>query len=90
LLIQGCEQVHSENKDREVNGLLEAMEFFEMKAGSIITQKQTDVLKVGSKTINLVPAHAFLMKNGKGFLTKALYSGKPDRQSWGCNFPTIH
>jgi hypothetical protein len=72
LLIQVWSQVHSENKDREVNGWLKAMEFFEMKAGSIITQKQTDVLNVGSKTINLVTAHAFLMENGKGFLTKAI------------------
>ncbi|HOH83147.1 MAG TPA: ATP-binding protein, partial [Bacteroidales bacterium] len=28
LLIQVCEQVHNENKDREVNGLLDAMRFF--------------------------------------------------------------
>jgi uncharacterized protein len=63
MLIQVCEQVHSENKDRETKGLLEAMDFFEMKTGFIITQKQTDVLNLGGKTIKLIPAHTFLMGN---------------------------
>ncbi|MBY0434178.1 MAG: ATP-binding protein [Cyclobacteriaceae bacterium] len=62
MLIQVCEQVHNENKDRETKGLLEAMDFFEMKTGFIITQKQTDVLNVGGKTIELMPAHAFLVE----------------------------
>jgi uncharacterized protein len=62
MLIQVCEQLHTENKDRETKGLLEAMDFFEMKTGLIITQKQTDVLNVGSKTIKLMPAHTFLIE----------------------------
>lgn len=60
LLIQVCEQVHSENKDREINGLLEAMAFFEMKKGLIITQNQEDLLMFGNKSIELIPAHTFL------------------------------
>ncbi len=62
MLLQVCEQVSSENKDRETKGLLEAMDFFEMKTGLIITQKQTDVLTFGNRTINLVPARQFLIE----------------------------
>ncbi len=61
MLIQVCEQVHSENKDREVNGLLEAMQFFKMKEGIIVTKEQKDVLKFDGKVIKLVPAHEFVM-----------------------------
>jgi uncharacterized protein len=63
MLIQVCEQVHSENKDREINGLLEAMAFFEMKTGFIITQNQKDLLTFGNKSIELIPAHTFLMQD---------------------------
>ncbi|MBX2895698.1 MAG: ATP-binding protein [Cyclobacteriaceae bacterium] len=61
MLIQVCEQLHSENKDRETKGLLEAMDFFEMKQGIIVTKQQEDMLKIKGKVINLVPAFNFLM-----------------------------
>lgn len=60
MLLQVCEHVNSENKNRETKGLLEAMDFFEMKTGLIITQNQTDVLNINDKTIKLIPAHRFL------------------------------
>jgi uncharacterized protein len=62
MLIQVCAQLHNENKDRETKGLLEAMDFFEMKTGLVITQKQTEVLNFGSKAIKLMAAHTFLME----------------------------
>jgi len=61
MLIQVCEHLHSENKDRETKGLLEAMDFFEMKLGIIVTKQQEDMLKINGKIINLVPAFKFLM-----------------------------
>ena len=64
MLIQVCEQLHAENKDRETKGLLEAMDFFKMKTGLIITQMQTDELEFGSKTIKVLPAPRFLMNIG--------------------------
>ena len=60
MLLQVCEHVNSENKNRETKGLLEAMDFFEMRTGLIITQNQTDVLNINDKTIKLIPAHRFL------------------------------
>lgn len=61
MLLQVCEQVHNENKARETNGLLEAMDFFKMKTGIIVTQQQEDLLTFDSKTIRLIPAHKFLL-----------------------------
>ncbi|HNZ42346.1 MAG TPA: ATP-binding protein [Bacteroidales bacterium] len=59
LLIQVCEQVHNENKDREVNGLLDAMRFFKFKEGYIITKSQKDTLVYDKNTIKIIPAHEF-------------------------------
>ena len=59
-LIQVCSQVNSDNKTREIDGLLEAMEFFGMKEGYIITMNQKDKLIVDKKIIHLVPAFEFV------------------------------
>jgi len=60
MVIQVCQQLHNENMDRETRGLLEAMEFFDLKTGLIITQGQSDVLHFDKKIIELIPAHLFL------------------------------
>jgi predicted AAA+ superfamily ATPase len=50
-VIQVCEQLHSDNKNREINGLLEAMHFFGMEEGYIYTLDQEDELVVESKKV---------------------------------------
>lgn len=59
MILQVCEQVHNENKERETKGLLEAMDFFKMETGLIVTQDQKDILNFGNKRINLIPAYIF-------------------------------
>lgn len=54
--IQVCYKLHSDNYKREVDGLLEAMNFFNLNEGLIITLDQQDVLKLDNKTISLVKA----------------------------------
>ena len=63
MVIQVCEQLHNENKARETKGLLEAMDFFGLKSGIIITQKQKDILEFDKQTIQLIPANQFMMEN---------------------------
>ncbi len=58
-MIQVCEEVHSDNKDRELAGLIEAMDFFKLKVGYIVTKKQVDTLKIEGKMIHLIPAPDF-------------------------------
>jgi predicted AAA+ superfamily ATPase len=50
-VIQVCEELHSENKNREINGLLEAMHFFGMEEGYIYTLDQEDEFIVDGKKI---------------------------------------
>jgi predicted AAA+ superfamily ATPase len=60
MLIQVCEEVQNENKDREIKGLLEAMEYFELSEGFIITKDQNDTLFIDDHKINLIPAYQFM------------------------------
>ena len=62
-VIQVCQEVHSENQEREVAGLLEAMVFFELNEGFIITFNQKDTIEKDKKTIHLIPATEFFVEN---------------------------
>jgi hypothetical protein len=50
-VIQVCEQLHSENKNREIAGLLEAMQFFGLEVGYIYTLDQEDEFVVEGKKV---------------------------------------
>ena len=43
-VLQVCEEIHSDNKNREINGLIEAMKFFGLKEGYIYTLNQEEEL----------------------------------------------
>ena len=61
-LIQVCYELNIDNKDREINGLLEAMDFFELKEGIIVTFDQQEEFHLNDKVIKVVPAHLFLFQ----------------------------
>lgn len=61
-LIQVCHELHSENKKRELNGLLEAMEFFGLNEGYILTHNQKDELSIADKKVFLVPVFEFISR----------------------------
>ncbi len=54
--IQVCYNLTEENKNREIDGLIEAMEAFDLAEGLILTFNQQDTLKIGEKHIRVVPA----------------------------------
>jgi predicted AAA+ superfamily ATPase len=54
--IQVSWQVSSENEKREVEGLLEAMNYLNLNDGLIITFNQEDQISINGKTIRLTPA----------------------------------
>jgi len=54
--IQACTEVHSDNYRREVNGLVEALEFFNLDEGMIITLDQEDELVIDGKKVKMIPA----------------------------------
>ena len=51
-----------ETEQREIAGLLEAMEKFKLKKGLIITESQEDERKIKGQKIEIVPAWKWLLK----------------------------
>lgn len=60
LSIQVCYQLTPDNKQRELSGLLEALTFFHLKKGYIVTFDQEDVLTVNGYEIKLLPARKII------------------------------
>jgi hypothetical protein len=54
--VQVCWELTSDNQDREINGLLEVMEFFNLQEGEIITFNTKDIILKDGKTIKVTPA----------------------------------
>lgn len=59
MVVQVCELVNGDTKNREVSGLLEAMNYFKLKIGYIVTKKQNDKLMVDGNVIQLIQATTF-------------------------------
>jgi len=54
-LYQVCWRLDQDNMERETSGLLEAMKFFNVDRGSIITMNQSDKFDIDGKVIDVVP-----------------------------------
>lgn len=58
--IQVCYQLNQDNINREINGLIAALTFFNLKQGTIVTLNQTEVMQKNGFTINVVPSYQWL------------------------------
>ena len=61
--IQVCYDFNEDDKEREINGLLEAMNKFKLKNGLILTYDQEDEFDVNGKSIKVTPVWKWLLKN---------------------------
>ena len=59
--VQVCFDLNESNKEREFGGLLEAMNYYNLEHGVLITQNQKDVFQQDGKTIYILPAYEFLI-----------------------------
>ncbi len=59
LVVQVCYELTPDNLDRELNGLFEALGFFDMDKGYIVTSNQTDHFEREGKTAEVLPCHQF-------------------------------
>ena len=50
------------DKEREIEGILEAMNKFNLKEGLILTENQEDEIKVEDKTIRIIPVWKWLLE----------------------------
>jgi predicted AAA+ superfamily ATPase len=60
--IQVCVVVSSDNRNREINGLVDALNCFDHNQGTIITLNQEDTLIEQGKTIHIIPAWKYFTK----------------------------
>lgn len=54
-IIQVCMDLSSENFEREIAGIREAMDFFKIDKGLIITHSQKDKFRFGDQTVTVLP-----------------------------------
>jgi predicted AAA+ superfamily ATPase len=59
-VVQACYELNTDNLKRELNGLKEAMDYFDLKEGTIVTMNQTDTFDEGDKQIRVVSANEWL------------------------------
>jgi hypothetical protein len=57
--IQVCYEMNGDNQEREINGLLAALKFFNLSEGIILTVDQTDKIFINGYKITVVPAYQF-------------------------------
>ena len=58
--IQVCSQLTSDNKIREIEGLFEAMEFFNLRQGYLLTMDEEDELRRDDREILIRPVRKWL------------------------------
>jgi hypothetical protein len=59
-LVQVCFDLNEDTLDRELNGLMEAMELLSEKQGTIVTMNQQDQYEKEGKRVNVIPAWEYL------------------------------
>lgn len=60
--IQVCYSLNDDNKDREFNGLLEALEKFNLKEGLILTFEKDEEVVINKKKIRILPVWKWLLE----------------------------
>jgi len=58
-VVQVCMEVTPDNMDRELNGLFEALDFFDLDEGTIVTLEQSDRFVREEKTALVLPCHKY-------------------------------
>lgn len=58
-VIQVCYELNPDNMDRELNGLFEALSFFDLDEGFIITNNQTDHFDREGKIARVIPCNEY-------------------------------
>ncbi len=59
MVVQVCATLNADNRNREIEGLVEAMDFFDLKEGYILTLNETDELRKEGRRIRIIPAMDF-------------------------------
>lgn len=60
-ILQVCYELNDSSKEREIGGLIEAMDKFRLKEAVILTHEQEQELKIKSKSIKVLPVWKWLL-----------------------------
>ncbi|MEK6935494.1 MAG: ATP-binding protein [Nanoarchaeota archaeon] len=60
--IQVCYDLNEENREREINGLIEALNKFKLKEGLILTYDKDDEFKIENKKIKVMPIWKWILE----------------------------
>ena len=63
--IQVCYELNEDNKEREINGLKEALTKFSLKQGLILTHNQEDIIETQSKKMLVKPVWRWLASSNR-------------------------
>jgi len=63
--LQVCWELTQDNQDREINGLLDAMNFFNLEHGIILTFNSEDIIQTAGKKIDVIPAWKYIFHEEK-------------------------
>ncbi|MDR3188326.1 MAG: ATP-binding protein, partial [Prevotellaceae bacterium] len=61
--VQVCDQLTPENRQREIEGLLEALERYKLPRGTLVTKDTELTEKHGNKYIDIIPAWKWFLNN---------------------------
>lgn len=64
-LVQVCYELTPDNFKRETNGLIQALRFFKLKKGKIITFANKDFIQLDDLEIEVIPAYQYLINTEK-------------------------
>lgn len=62
-LVQVCYDLNPDNLKREMNGIMQAMKFFNVQKGKIVTFTNSDLIKEHEFEIEVIPAYKYLMNS---------------------------
>lgn len=65
MAMQVCYEFREDNKRRELKGLLEALAYFKLKEGLILTADRESTLEVEGKKIQILPVWKWLLRETK-------------------------
>jgi len=60
--VQVCFELNPDNINRELDGIVEALTFFNADEGFIVTLDQTDRLEKNGKVVHVIPAYKYLLR----------------------------
>ena len=60
-LFQVCADLNHDNSNREISGILEGMNYFQLTEGNILTTSQEDKIEIDGKIINVIPLWKWLI-----------------------------